>query len=117
MLEKKKKFRKDFKGQIREIHKESLTDTYKRFVEKEKIFSTKENTVDTNLTKRWVEIVGLNIGKMTAVKASNTGTITVEAKSSVVIQEVKLMQNEILQQFKNGSPIYVFKKLTVKLKP
>jgi hypothetical protein len=116
LLPKKKKFRKDFFGKIREVHKESLGDSLKRVVENEKLFNFKESLSDTKLTKRWLEIVGKNLSALTIVKANKTGTLTIEAKGSVVVQEIKLMQNEILQKFKEGEPVYVFKKILIKSK-
>ncbi len=116
MLPKKKKFRKDLFGKIREIRKESLGDSLKRVVENEKIFNFNESTSDSQLTKRWLDIVGKNLCALTVVKASKTGTLTIEAKGSVVVQEIRLMQNEILQKFKDGEPVYLFKKILIKSK-
>jgi hypothetical protein len=116
MLEKKKKFRLDHLGKIREIHKESIFDTLNRVVNKEKLFDFKENKADTTLNNRWLEIIGKDLGSLTSVKASKTGILTIEAKNSVIVQEINMMQNDIIQQFKSGSPIFVFKKITVKLK-
>lgn len=113
---KKKKYRKDFFGKIREVHKESLGDSLKRVVEGEKLFNFKESASDSQLKKRWLEIVGKNLCALTVVKANKAGTLTIEAKGSVVVQEIKLMQNEILQKFKEGEPVYVFNKILIKSK-
>lgn len=116
MLVKKKRFRKDSHGKIREIHKESIFETLKRVVEKEKLIDFKENKADIPLNNRWLEIVGKDLGSSTVVKASKTGILTIEVKNSVVVQEIKMRQIEILQQFKSGVPIFIFKKITVKVK-
>lgn len=116
MVEKKKKFRKDFYGTIREIRKESLGDSLKRVVEKDKILNINESESDPQLTKRWLEIVGKNLSDMTTIKTNKTGTLIIEARGSVVVQEIRLMQKEILQKFKDGQPVFIFKKFLIKSK-
>ena len=117
MLIKKKKFRRDSLGKIREIHKESIFETLKRVVEKEKLIDFKENIADTNLNKRWAVIAGKNLVSLTTVKATNTGILKIEVKNNIAMQEIKMMQYDIIEKFKSGEPIYVFKKIAVKLKP
>lgn len=116
MLDKKKRFKTDRFGRVREVHKEIIFDTLQRVIDKEKLFDFKEKKADIGLNSRWQEIVGKNLGSQTTVKASKTGILTIEAKSNVVVQEVKMMQFEIIQKFKSGEPPIVFKKITVKMK-
>lgn len=116
MIVKKKKYRKDFKGIIREIHKESIFQTLERVVKKEKLFDIKEKKTDISLNSRWLEIVGKDLGSISEVKVNKTGDLIVEVKNSVAVQEIKMKQNEIIEQFKSGVPIYVFKKITIKMK-
>lgn len=116
-IKKKVRFRKDHKNKIRRIHKEALSDTLKRLVANDKNFSKEVIKEENALTKKWISIVGKEISSVTTVSASATGILTVLAKSSVVVQEIKLRQNEILEKFKISEPIFVFKKLTLKIKP
>ena len=48
--------------------------------------------------------------------ASTTGNLTITAKNSVVIQELKLQESQILKKFKEGPPVFIFKKIIFKVK-
>ena len=113
---KKAKYRKDHENNIRIIRKESLFDTLQRVVKTDQNFNRKALKEASDLEKRWVEIVGNQLALLTRVMASTTGNLTITAKNSVVIQELKLQESQILKKFKEGPPVFIFKKIIFKVK-
>lgn len=117
MLPKKKKFRKDHRGKIREIRRETIADSLERVIKKEKLFDFKTNNEDIVLKNRWAEIVGQELSGQTTLKTFKNGNLIVYANNSIIIQELKMFgEKNLINELKTGVDIFAFKKIIFKLR-
>lgn len=116
-IKKKDKYRLDHNKELRKIHKEILRDTLKRIIDENKSFNIKTKIEQDQLYLNWCKIVGKEISLYTSVSVSKTGILTITAKNSIIIQELKLRESEIIFQFKQSKPIFIFKKIIYKVEP
>ncbi len=116
-MAKKPRYRKDRDGKITEVKREILKDTLDRLLKFDPNLRVSGARENTKLKDKWKKIIGDKLASLTSVKDNGKGGLVIEAGNSVIIQELKMHgENYFIKEFKSGDDIFIFNKVSFKVK-